>query len=165
MLIKNYVWCGRNKNYLGFTLVELLVIVSIIGILASIAFPAFSYFRSRAYDASAIAHIHTIQTFEDVYFADNHDYIALPPVLGKPPVGHPMRGYGAPNNVGFQLGLPRSGTMVFYTGHLHGSRVFGVSRVVDYLTMFRKRGVVDPATAAQNLPVDVLLDITWGTRI
>jgi len=145
--------------------VELLIVVSIIALLASLALPAFSYFRAKAYDTSAISHIHTIQTFEDVYFADHHDYIALPPTIGDPPVGHPMLGFGAPTNVGFQLGLPRSGTMVFYTGHLHGGRLFGVSRVIHYLTMFRKRSATDPATAAQLAPVDTLLDKTWGTRL
>ena len=37
----------------GFTLIELMIVISIIGVLALIAIPNFSALRSRSYDASA----------------------------------------------------------------------------------------------------------------
>lgn len=58
----------------GFTLIELLVTVAIIGILASIAIPAFSDYKKRAFDAAAISDLRNLKTAQEAYYADNQDY-------------------------------------------------------------------------------------------
>ena len=55
----------------GFSLIELLVVILIIGILAAIAIPAFLNQRGKAYDASAKSQVRTAQTAIEAYVTDH----------------------------------------------------------------------------------------------
>jgi prepilin-type N-terminal cleavage/methylation domain-containing protein len=61
----------------GFTLIEILIVVAIIGILASIAVPMFLDYRYRAYNTMALTDLKNFQTGMEAYFADNKEYPAL----------------------------------------------------------------------------------------
>ena len=55
----------------GFTLVELLVVMLIIGLLAAIAIPAFFNQRNKAYDSNAKEQARTAETAIETYATDN----------------------------------------------------------------------------------------------
>ena len=66
----------KNKSTGGFTIVELIVVVAIIGVIASMAIPAFAAYRARGNDAAALAQIRSVVSSEDLYHDDNGAYTA-----------------------------------------------------------------------------------------
>ena len=64
-----------KKSQLGFTLIELMIVVAIIGILAAIAIPQFSKFRVKAYNKAAISDLRNLSTHLEGFYAE---YQAFP---------------------------------------------------------------------------------------
>ncbi len=58
----------------GFTLVELLVVVAIIGILSAIAIPAFNKYRVKSYNSIAKSNIRNLIDVEEAYYAGYQTY-------------------------------------------------------------------------------------------
>ena len=66
----------------GFTLVELMIVVSIIGIVAMIAYPAYTQHILKTHRAEGKAMITQAATSQERFFADNNTYTADLTALG-----------------------------------------------------------------------------------
>ena len=67
----------------GFTLIELMIVIAIIGILAAIAIPQFSAYRARSYNSAAQADLRNAATAQEAYFVDEDTYCnALATLIG-----------------------------------------------------------------------------------
>ena len=64
------------RNSKGFTLIELMIVVVIIGILAALAIPRFNQASARAKEKEADTLLKQIYTLQQTYFANSGAYAA-----------------------------------------------------------------------------------------
>ena len=63
-----------RRSQAGFTLIELMIVVLVIGILAAIAIPKFQTSKGKAYASTLKADLRNLATAQEAYFYENSVY-------------------------------------------------------------------------------------------
>jgi general secretion pathway protein G len=74
----------RRRARRGFSLIELMTVMAVIGLLAALGIPRYRDMKRRAYSANVLSDFNTVRVAAYNYFADNSTY---PPdgSMGSPP--------------------------------------------------------------------------------
>ncbi|EGR1465332.1 pilin [Vibrio cholerae] len=66
----------KNKQQQGFTLIELMIVVAIIGVLSAIAVPAYKDYVKKSEGASALATMKSLITASELWYQENGSFTA-----------------------------------------------------------------------------------------
>ena len=123
-----------STNKKGFTLIELIIVVAIIGILAAIAVPQFMQYHSRSYMTTARTDARNAHTAVHAWLADNPG--------GNPPaetIIGPAAGVNYPEvraSDGSTISIAAGGSVTVTHANVNGSYSidFTTSAIIDTLT-------------------------------
>jgi type IV pilus assembly protein PilA len=64
----------RIYNRVGFTFVELLITIALLGVLAAISMTQFAAYRQKGYNSAAVSDLKNVKTLLEAYYASNQSY-------------------------------------------------------------------------------------------
>ncbi len=100
----------QRRKQKGFTLIELMIVVAIIGVLSAIAVPAYKDYVTKSEVASAVATLKSIITPAELYYQENGSFPSTSAAL---------------NSVGVGNNVVRTGTLGF------SSNAISISNFID----------------------------------
>ncbi len=115
---------NKMKSQKGFTLIELMIVVAIIGILAAIAIPQFASYRERAFNSAAESDLRNIMNGEEAYFADNEDYVNVTAATGPANSFGSLTGVKLSKNVKARVINKSTSDYTANTEHKSGTKIY-----------------------------------------
>jgi prepilin-type N-terminal cleavage/methylation domain-containing protein len=109
----------REKGNKGFTLIELMFVIAIIGVLAAIAIPTFLNYQKRSANASAVSDLKNANTAAQNYFADYPSGSVDLPVLKT-------YGFRLNSKVNLSISDGSSGALSMTTTHSAGDKTYSI---------------------------------------
>ena len=144
-----------------------MVTIAIVGILASIALPAFSSYRVKAFNASAKSYLQFISTVQESNYSHLGGYTSIAPGQGPGPTGL-TPGTTVPDGVGYAVGtfpVPSTSNYVAFTGHFRGDSVFAATNQQTQKLVRKRKPSLSASDDAQTENTTAPLPAGWGVPL
>lgn len=118
---------NKLNNSAGYTLIELLTVITIIGILSTIAIPNYRGYRDKAKVVTVISTLRQIRLMQEVYWTDYQRYFpeTVAPIVGA-------TGHLTIPDLDMTIALPHGQTYsIVYLEEANGVKSYTVSITTD----------------------------------
>ncbi len=156
-----------KQTYSGFTMIELMIVVAIIGFLSMLSIPSFLRFLSKAKRAEAYMNLGSLYVSQKAYWAENGTYSSM--LHGKNGIGWKPEGYsggGVQEKFNYTYGFNQGQEgQHFFTGKLKAPQsALGVTKadqegfIIAAAADIDGDGIYDLLTVNQNNDIRVITD-------
>jgi len=124
----------KNKHTQGFTLVELMIVIAIIGILSAIAVPNFLSYQKKGYDSAAQAEAMSFLSLSLTYYGDKGTGSEGQVTLDN---SHYPKGFAHNDDISISGSISQDSL-----GDLHGSMYFYHTKSATTFTLDAPNGTI-----------------------
>ena len=128
-----------RRNQKGFTLIELMIVIAIIGILAAIAIPNFLNYQCKAKQSEAKSNLGNIRTSEEAYFAEFDIYAQNTGAIG----------FSTKGNTRYDYSISCVDPLLDFTAQAAGKAVMQKDGVTDTWTIDEEGELLNTANICQ----------------